>query len=143
MPESVSAAFGHLTGHAVEDNAAVVLRHRTGAIGIAETGFVNPHSPFAIEIHGTAGSLLFGSPEPRLLVSPTTDQEGPWSERPVPEDAPSPFEQWIGHIVDGTDATENVALALDLTTLVAAANRSAATGTAVALESAPDARADR
>ena len=135
MPEAVSAAFGHLTGHAVEDNAVAILRHRTGAIGVAETGFVNPHSPFTIEIHGTTGSLLYGTPEPRLLVCTTPDQEGPWSERPVPESAPSPFEQWLGHILEGTDATENIALALDLTTLVDAANRAATTGTSVAIES--------
>ena len=137
MPEAVSAAFGHLTGHVVEDNAVAILRHRTGALGIAETGFVNPHSPFSIEVHGTNGSLLYGTPEPRLLVSTTPEHDGPWSELPVPASEPSPFEQWLGHIVEGTDATENIALALDLTTLVDAANRSATTGTSVAIETVP------
>jgi 1,5-anhydro-D-fructose reductase (1,5-anhydro-D-mannitol-forming) len=137
MPEAVSATFGHLTGHTVEDNAVAVMGHRTGAIGIAETGFVNPSSPFSIEIHGTNGSLMYGTPEPRLLVSTSRDDEAAWNELPVPASGPTPFEQWLEHIVTGSDATENVALALDLTTLVDAANRSADTGTSVAIEAAP------
>lgn len=132
MPESVSAEYGHVTGHAVDDNAAVILRHRTGALGIAETGFVNPYSPFTIEVHGTTGSLLYGTPEPRLLMRSTTrGNDAAWTELPIPESAPSPFEGWVRNILEDTEATENVGLALDLTTLVHAANRSARTGTAV------------
>jgi predicted dehydrogenase len=52
----------------VEDNAVALLHYPNGAIGVAEAGFVNPHSPFTIEVHGTQGSLLYGTPEPRLLV---------------------------------------------------------------------------
>ena len=37
------------------------------------------------------------------------------------------------HIEQGTTATENIALALDLTTLMDAANRSAKTGEAIRL----------
>ena len=138
MPESVSATYGYVTNSAVDDNAAVVLRHRSGAIGIAETGFVNPQSPFTIEVHGTQGSLLYGTPEPRLLTcagEPGT--EARWTEVPVAADGPTPFEQWVGHIRDGTTATGNIALALDLTTLVDAANRSAPTGATVDIASTP------
>ena len=132
MPVSVSAEYGHVTGRAVEDNAAVILRAPSGALGIAETGFVNPSSPFSIEVHGTAGSLFYGTPEPRLLVRDATDAA--WTELAIPPSEPTPFEQWVGHIQDGTEATENIALALDLTTLVDLANRSARTGTALHAE---------
>ena len=63
MPESISAEFGRVTGHAVDDNSVAIMRSPSGAIGIAETGFVNPASPFTVEIHGTDGSLLYGTPE--------------------------------------------------------------------------------
>ncbi len=134
MPESISAEFGRVTGHAADDNAVAIMRHASGAIGIAETGFVNPSSPFTVEIHGTDGSLLYGTPDPRLLVRVGSrgDDLG-WDEVRIPESGPSPFEQWVGHVVDGTNATENVAMALDLTTLVDAASRSARTATTVAL----------
>jgi 1,5-anhydro-D-fructose reductase (1,5-anhydro-D-mannitol-forming) len=142
MPESVSAEYGHVTGHAVDDNAAAILRHRTGALGIAETGFVNPSSPFTIEVHGTDGSLLFGTPEPRLLLrSGTRDRGDDWTELPIPDSGPTPFESWVLNIIEDTTATENVALALDLTILVDAANRSALAGTAIRI-GPPDAVAE-
>jgi len=137
MPESVAAEYGRVTARGVDDNAVAILRHPTGALGIAETGFVNPSSPFTIEVHGTAGSLLYGTPEPRLLIrTATADAEGDWDERPVPADDPTPFEQWVVHIREGTRATENVSLALELTTLVDAADRSALTGRAVTVDAA-------
>jgi predicted dehydrogenase len=135
MPVSVSAEYGHVTGRDVEDNAAVILRTSAGALGIAETGFVNPCSPFAIEVHGTTGSVLYGTPEPRLLVRDAA--EAGWTELPIPPSQPSPFERWVGDILDGTDATENIALALDLTTLVDLANRAARTGAAATLGGRP------
>ena len=95
-------------------------------------------SPFTIEVHGTNGSLLYGTPEARLLVRDSTGgRDAAWEELPVPASAPSPFEQWVRHIVDGTTATENIALALDLTTLVDAADRSALSGTTVTIDARP------
>ena len=68
MPESVTASYGYVTGREVEDNAVVTLNYANGAIGVVEAGFVNPFSPFTIEIHGTEGSLLYGTPEERLFM---------------------------------------------------------------------------
>jgi 1,5-anhydro-D-fructose reductase (1,5-anhydro-D-mannitol-forming) len=129
MPDTVTATYGHVTGRAVEDNAVALLHHPSGAIGVAEAGFVNPHSPFTIEVHGTAGSLMYGTPEARLLVrSRPLGRGDDWTELVLPDHAPGPFDQWIGHIEQGTVATENIALAVDLTTLMDAADRSARTG---------------
>jgi predicted dehydrogenase len=112
----------------VEDNAVVMMRRASAAVAVAETGFVTPRSPFSIEIHGTRGSLLYGGAQPRLRVQDTTAPRDDWTEVPVPASASSPLEQWVGHIVDGSTATENIALALDLTVLVDAANTAARTG---------------
>lgn len=144
MPASVTAEYGRVTGQGVDDNSVAILRHSTGALGIAEAGFVNPSSPFSIEIHGTMGSLLYGTPEPRLLVrTPAADTDAAWDEWPIPESGPTPFEQWVTHINEGTKATENVALALDLTGLVDAADRSAHSGRSVQIESAESVGAGR
>jgi predicted dehydrogenase len=133
MPERVTAVFGHLTARSVEDNAVAVLGMRNGAIGVVEAGFVNRNSPFSIEVHGTEGSLFYGTPEPRLLRRTSGEGGDAWAEVPIPGDSPSPFEQWIGHIENGTRAVENIALAVDLTTLMDAAMRSARTGQTVRL----------
>jgi predicted dehydrogenase len=132
MPDRVTASYGYLTGQPVDDNAVALLHCPSGAIGVVEAGFVNPHSPFTIEIHGTQGSLLYGTPEPRMLMRTTPQgRDDAWTEMPLPDRAPGPFEQWVGHIESGTTATENIALAVDLTTLMDAANRSARTGRGV------------
>jgi predicted dehydrogenase len=132
MPDRLTALYGHVSGDAVEDNAVALLHYPSGAIGVVEAGFVNPYSPFTFEIHGTNGSLLYGTPEPRLLVRSTLREgDNDWTEVSLPDRAPGPFDQWVGHIEQGTTATDNVALAVDLTTLIDAANRSVRTGRTV------------
>jgi 1,5-anhydro-D-fructose reductase (1,5-anhydro-D-mannitol-forming) len=134
MPDRLTASFGYVTGQPVEDNAVALLHYPSGAIGVAEAGFVNPHSPFTIEVHGTQGSLLYGTPQPRLLVrSSPASRDDDWTELPLPDRAPGPFEQWVDHIEQGTVATENIALAVELTALMDAATRSARTGETVQL----------
>lgn len=134
MPESVSAHFGSVTGRAVEDNAVAVLRYPQGALGIVEAGFVNSSSPFSIEVHGTTGSLLYGTPEPTLLLRTTHDNASGWQSVALPPAASTPFAQWVEHIQRGTRASENVALARDLTALMQAAYQSAHDGCAVRLD---------
>jgi 1,5-anhydro-D-fructose reductase (1,5-anhydro-D-mannitol-forming) len=134
MPADITAVHGHLTDRAVEDNAVAVLRCANGSLGVVEAGFVNRSSPFTVEVHGTEASLFYSVPDRRLrLHTASRGDRDAWSELPIPDDAPSPFDQWVGHIRDGTTATENVALALDLTTLMDAATRAAATGRTVSL----------
>lgn len=123
LPDAVTSGFGFVTGREVEDNAVSVLQYKDGALGIVEAGFVNSHSPFSIEVHGTEGTLLFGFPEEKLLVRSNRKGEG-WHEVPLGKPLPSAFSQWVEHIQKGTEATENVALALDLTKLMEASNRS-------------------
>lgn len=138
LPESVSARYGYVTGRAVEDNAVALLGYPNGAIGIVEAGFVNRFSPFTIELHGTEGSLLFGTPEEvfHLRSSKVPEAAARWlAIADLPPALPSSFHQWVGHIQLGTSATENIAIALDLTRLMEASNLSAHSGRTVRLDS--------
>jgi 1,5-anhydro-D-fructose reductase (1,5-anhydro-D-mannitol-forming) len=134
MPESVSANFGYVTGKEVEDNAVAVLRYPEGALGIVEAGFVNSHSPFSIELHGTEGTLLCGFPDEKtpLLRSNSRGQE--WEKLEVEQDLPTAFDQWVENILNGTEATDNVAIAVDLTKLMEASTRSAAEGRPIRID---------
>lgn len=135
LPDSVSASYGRVTGRAVEDNAVAVLRCPNGALGVVETGFVTKYSPFSIEVHGTEGSVLYGTHGNALLVrSPAYENGDKWVEMPLPEALPTPFEQWVTHVQDGTEPTENLQLAFDLTRLMEAANHSVAVDAPVRLE---------
>jgi len=138
MPESISSRYGYVTGRAVEDNAVAVLSYPNGALGVVEAGFVNRFSPFTIEVHGTEGSLLYGTPESVLQLrsarAPGADKQ--WAiTAELPPDRPSAFHQWVAHIQQGTTATENIQMALDLTRLMEASNRSARGGQPVRLDS--------
>jgi len=132
LPSEVSAQFGYVTGREVEDNAVALVRGAGGAIGIVEAGFVNPHSPFSIEAHGTKGSLFYGTPENKLLVRTGDDQA--WESVEIPANRESAFEQWVGHVQNGTTADENIAYARELTMLMEAAGRSNSEGRAVRLD---------
>lgn len=126
----VSANFGYVTGKEVEDNALVTLFTDSGAIGVVEAGFVNSHSPFTIEVHGTEGTLLYGTPENKLLLrtNKSTDKEEGWKEVALQSNRESAFHQWVDHIQNNTLATQNVEMAVELTRLMEAANRSAKEG---------------
>lgn len=132
----VSANFGYVTGKEVEDNAVATLHTDSGAIGVVEAGFVNSHSPFAIEVHGTEGTLLFGTPEQKLLLRTNvgSDSSNAWTELPLLGNRESAFQQWVSHIQNNTVADENVQVAAELTQLMEAANRSAREGRRVRLE---------
>ncbi|GAC43488.1 Gfo/Idh/MocA family protein [Paenibacillus popilliae] len=126
-PDRISAHYGYVTGKDVEDNAVAVLQYDNGALGLVEAGFVNSCSPFTIELQGTDGTLLYGTPESRVLVrSSRLESQGGsgWVERNLPASRPSAFHQWVSHIQQGTTADANIHMALELTRMMEAANQS-------------------
>lgn len=128
-PTSVQATYTEVTGRGVEDNAVVTLGYASGAIGVVEAGFVAP-TPFQVEVAGTDGWLSYTDHDDAVVFSGATRGEEP-QRLPIPVDAPSPYQQWIQCIADGTHAVENQAAAVELTRLVVAANEAAATGRTV------------
>ncbi|AIQ56676.1 Gfo/Idh/MocA family protein [Paenibacillus borealis] len=131
----VSASFGYVTGKEVEDNAVATLYTSSGAIGVVEAGFVNSYSPFTIEVHGTEGTLLYGTPEEKLLVrsAKAADKGDSWNDIPLMARRESAFEQWVTHIQNNTLAAENIQIATELTRLMEAANLSAKEGRVIRL----------
>lgn len=137
LPTEVSAHFGYITGKEVEDNAVSVLSTSSGAIGIVEAGFINNHSPFTIEIHGTEGSLLYGTPDEKLLLKTSagsSELSEQWVSQPIPAAKASAFHQWVNHITEDTLAEENIRFAVDLTRLMEASVRSAGERRSVRLD---------
>ncbi|ANE46153.1 oxidoreductase [Paenibacillus swuensis] len=132
LPQSVFASYGYVTGKEVEDNAVSILSYENGAIGIVEAGFVNSHSPFSIEIHGTEGTLFYGFQNGTLKVR-SNQLSGEWEEIAIGDRLPTAYQQWVSHIQNGTKPDENVALAADLTRLMEASNRSVTEGRSIRL----------
>lgn len=130
-PAIVSASYGTVTAHAVEDNAVVVARYDNGALGVAEASFVTTPGAYAFEVRGTEASLLFGFGREKLTAKGGRFGEEAWTEVALPDARPRPFQLWIDAIDGHADASANRAAAVELTRLVAAANESARTGTTV------------
>lgn len=127
MPESVAATYGYVTGREVEDNATLTFKFAGGGIGIAEAGFVNAHSPFSIEVHGTDGTLLYGFPDSKLLYrSNLESNQSGWEEVPCASNAEKLLDSWVSNILNSTDDLVTRELGIQLTQLMEAANISAA-----------------
>lgn len=103
---AVTARLTTYFGHPVDDNSAVIVEYESGALGILETSFVSSSSPFLLELHGTEGSLLVENEEVRYKRA--ADGDHGWIVPELPEALPSPMEQWVEAILNGTstDITE-------------------------------------
>lgn len=136
LPESVSASFGYITEREVEDSAVATLRYPNGALGIVEAGFVNSYSQFDIEVQGTEGNLMYARTDDKLRIRSSKlsgEAATGWQEVTDLPKLPSAFAQWVSHIQNGTIATENIELALDLTRLMEASTLSARNGAVIKL----------
>ena len=105
-PARISSTFNYLTGHAVEDNAVSVIEFASKAIAIVETSFVSTHSPFALELYGTEGTLVIGGPENRVKIMSNKIQSavpGWIVPTQLPKALPSPLRQWVSGILQGTE----------------------------------------
>ena len=121
-PQTVTATYGSVTGHSVDDHAVVTVRYADQAIGVIEAGFVSKN-PFSIEVFGTEGSVTYSDIDGLRASGPGFDGQ---ESLGLPDDQPMAFSQWVTHIRDDTRADDNVARAVELTRLVVAANRAAA-----------------
>lgn len=123
-PATIASTYTRVTGRAVEDNAVVTVTYPGGAIGVIESGVVSP-DPFVIELGGRDGWLSYSSSDDDVRLAIKGE---PIERIPVGEDLPPAFDQWVEHIANGTRADDNLARAVELTRLVAAANRAAVSG---------------
>ncbi|TVX94445.1 Gfo/Idh/MocA family protein [Paenibacillus agilis] len=127
LPKSISAAYGYVTDREVEDHAAALLHYDNGVIGIAETGFVTGGSPYTIEIHGTEASLLY-TMENNVGKLMLRGADGTSKQLDLLKPNGSMFDEWIYRILGTKQEGDNMALAIDLSRMMEAANESARTG---------------
>lgn len=132
-PSRITAAYGRVTEHAVEDNVVVVAQYEDGALGVAEASFVTMPGAFAFEVRGTRGSLLFGFGREEL-IGKGGELGDDWAPVALGEPAQAPFDLWVEAARGGADPTDNVRAAIELTRFVVAANAAAVNGAAVELE---------
>ena len=131
LPESITASYLSVSGHEVEDQALVVCNYPNRLTGVAEASFLGGAIGMWIEIHGSDGSLLFDFDDG---LRTKRRGENVWTIRDIPADGVTPFDRWVDHFQRGEQDPENVAEALALTKMAAAAERSAAEGRTVGID---------
>jgi predicted dehydrogenase len=131
LPESITASYLSVSGHDVEDQALVVCNYPGKLTGVAEASFLGGAIGMFVEIHGANGSLLFDFEEG--LRTKLRGDTG-WTVRELPANGVTPFDRWVDHIQRGEQDPENVAEALALTRVAAAAEISAAERRTVAID---------
>jgi len=137
-PARITSMFNHFTGKEVEDNAISVIEFKNKAVAVTETGFVSSHSPFSLELYGTEGSLLIGGPENKVrIMSNKLDCpiSGWITPSQLPDPLPSPINQWVDGILNGTKIEFGLEEGIQLTELMEAAYKSYKEGRMVEFES--------
>jgi 1,5-anhydro-D-fructose reductase (1,5-anhydro-D-mannitol-forming) len=130
MPQTVTAVYGDVTGRNTDDNAVALFGYATGAIGIAETGFVSGARNSGFEVNGTEASVVYEFGADHL---PLKKPGGARERIDLPAVGPNVFARWVEAVRTGHSTEANVMLALELSALAEAASRSAADGCTVAL----------
>lgn len=125
-PLTVQSTFTKVSGRGVEDNAVSVLTFKGGAIGVAETGFVQSNDPMTIELVGTKGAVIVRGDDPVQLCNEET--ENMWEEMlydELPTELPSAMKQWVNAVELEMGTLFDIDAAVALTKVMKAAYRAA------------------
>ncbi|TSB45758.1 Gfo/Idh/MocA family protein [Alkalicoccobacillus porphyridii] len=129
--ESVLCEMGYFIGREVDDHTTVITRHKSGAMGVIEAGFVANGSPFILELHGTKGSILVEERDLKIRSSELGD--GNWQTPELPEQESSAMQQWVNEILHKQEPRITQKDMVELTRINVAAKKSAEEGKRVSL----------
>jgi len=138
-PASVVARMNNFSGaYPIDDNMVAVVEFKNRAIGILDVSWVHRSGPNPLELYGTCGSLTMEmGPGPRVWLESTklsaNGIKGAIAPTDFPSAPPTPMNQWISAIKDGTPMTIDIQDGWNLTQLMDACYTAARTGQAVAL----------
>ena len=136
-PVSVTSLFTSVTGRGVEDNAVSLVEFPGEAIAVVETSFAAFPKVRWMDLSGTKGSLRINGPmeplsslpiEVEIYLKNENGIEGWVKVEDLPEELPSPFDQWIDSIANDTRIEYDFATALVLTQINEGAYLSAREG---------------
>jgi predicted dehydrogenase len=130
-PESVIASVQNTSGaYPIDDNSAVVVTFKSGALGILDTSWLQRSGPSPLEIYGTEGFVGRGMAPYSGLVLASAQNPVPGYVLPsqLPKALPTPLEQWVAASLHGTPATISVEDGRNLSQLLEGTYESARSG---------------
>jgi predicted dehydrogenase len=120
-PAGVIAKVQNFSGaYPIDDNSAVVVEFKSGALGILDTSWVHRAGPNPLEIYGTEGYIGRNTaPGQNLVVaSQQLGVKGYLLPTELPKALPTPLEQWVSACLHGTSSAINVEDGRNLTELL-------------------------
>ncbi|HEX7433408.1 MAG TPA: Gfo/Idh/MocA family oxidoreductase [Anaerolineaceae bacterium] len=128
-PRSVISKIQQFSSaYPIDDNSAIIVEFRNGALGILDTAWVQRSGPNPIEIYGTEGFVGRDFNGKIQLSSSHLEPEGIQgviAPAKLPDALPMPIEQWISAILHGTPMAISVRDGRNLTQLLEGAYLSA------------------
>ncbi|MCX6359407.1 MAG: Gfo/Idh/MocA family oxidoreductase [Armatimonadetes bacterium] len=135
-PASVVARMNNFSGaYPIDDNMVAVVEFRNKALGILDVSWVHRGGPNPLEIYGTEGCLTIDmGPGPRIVLesarAAAAGIAGAILPSSLPQALPSPMEQWISAIREGTEMTISLQDGWNLTQMMQGCYQAARTGQA-------------
>jgi len=120
-PAGVIAKVQNFSGaYPIDDNSAVVIEFKNGALGILDTSWVQRVGPNPVELYGTEGYIArnTGIHSGVVLASSKLDVQGYVIPTDLPKPLPTPYQQWVAACLHGTPATITVEDGRNLTELL-------------------------
>ncbi|MGC8668767.1 MAG: Gfo/Idh/MocA family protein [Chthonomonadales bacterium] len=133
-PAAAVARMNNFSGaYPIDDNMVAVVEFKNKALGILDVSWVHRSGPNPLEIYGTEGFISIDtSPGPRIWLESRkiSDErvQGPIAPSKLPPALPSPMEQWIRAIREGTPATITLEDGWNLTQMLEGCYTAARTG---------------
>ena len=133
-PKKVMAIINNFSpNYDIDDNSATIIEFANKGIGVVDVAFVHRSGPNPFELFGTEGSITMGAGPVSLTTKKLSDDEIKEYVANGPENLPSPMQQWINAIEDGTEMTITIQDGRNLTELLQAAYMSSAQDKAIQL----------
>jgi len=115
-PKKVMAIVNNFSpNYEIDDNSATIIEFANKGIGMVDVAFVHRSGPNPFELYGTEGSLVMGAGPISLTTTKLSEDKIKEYMANSPESLPSPMNQWINSLADGSEMTITIQDGRDLT----------------------------
>ena len=133
-PKKLMAIINNFSGNfPIDDNSVTIIEFANKGIGVVDVAFVHRSGPNPFELYGTEGSIVMGMGELSLTTRKLSEDQVKEYIANGPHGLPSPMQQWVKAIEEGTPMTITIQDGRNLTELLQAAYMSASQNKAINL----------
>ncbi|MFC1715467.1 Gfo/Idh/MocA family protein [Candidatus Poribacteria bacterium] len=133
-PKKLMAIVNNFSpNYKIDDNSATIIEFSNKGIGVVDVAFVHRSGPNPFELLGTEGSITMGAGPLSITSTKMSEDEIKKYIADGPDHLPTPMQQWINAIEDGTEMSITIQDGRNLTELLQASYMSAEQDKAIQL----------